>query len=171
MLSHCSTLSQDVTQSQHLLEGERKQHGRLGRLSLKLPKLLITEILIDKTSEATEFNEARKQLFTRKTRAVENMPPTKAALEQHMKRAAFQAHVWCKSLETDPQLPSPADWGWVKEESGWQSLWTTLAEASQGCYELIHCGCKKACTNRCKCKKSALKCTALCSLCCTVRPH
>ena len=101
-------------------------------------KLLLTEILIDRASEATEVNEARKQLFTRKTRAVENMPPTKAALEQHMKRAAFQAHVWCKSLEPDPQLPSPSDWGWVKEESGWQPLWTTLPEASQSCYELIH---------------------------------
>ena len=100
---------------------------------------------------------ARKQLFTQKSRAVENMPPTKAALEQHIKRATFQANIWCKALEPDPQLPSPADWGWVKEDLGWQPLWTTLPEASQSCYELIHCGCKKGCTNRCKCKKSALK--------------
>ena len=36
MLSHYSKHSCNVTQSQHLLEEERKQHGRLGRLSLKL---------------------------------------------------------------------------------------------------------------------------------------
>jgi hypothetical protein len=29
-----------------------------------------------------------------------------------------------------------------------------------GCYELIHCGCKKAC---CKCVRSNLKCTVLCT--------
>ena len=37
-----------------------------------------------------------------------------------------------------------------------------LPEASTASRELIHCGCKKGCTGRCKCKKVALKCTALC---------
>ena len=103
-----------------------------------------------------------KQLFTHKSRTLENMPPTRAALDQHIKRVAYQANVWCKALEPDPQLPSPSDWGWVKDEVGWQPLWTTLPEASQSCYEIIRCGCKKGCTKRCSCKKAALKCTALC---------
>ena len=29
-------------------------------------------------------------------------------------------------------------------------MWTTLPEASQSCYELIHCGFKKGCTKRCR---------------------
>ncbi|KAL7373698.1 hypothetical protein ABVT39_012891 [Epinephelus coioides] len=110
-------------------------------------------LMYDRTSETTEVNEARKQLFTQKSRALENMPPTKAALEQHIKGATYQVNVWCKALEPCPQLPGV----------GWQPLWTTLPEASQSCYELIHCGCKKGCTTRCKCKKAALRCTALCS--------
>ena len=37
-----------------------------------------------------------------------------------------------------------------------------LPEASTASRELIHCDCKKGCTGRCKYKKAALKCTALC---------
>ena len=47
-------------------------------------------LMYDRTSETTEVNEARKQLFTQKSRALENMPPTKAALEQHIRRATYQ---------------------------------------------------------------------------------
>ena len=65
---------------------------------------------------------------------------------------------------TDPcRYQTGPPMGGLWSRLGWQPLWTTLPEASQSCYELIHCGCKKGCTNRCKCKKSALKCTALCS--------
>ncbi|QQP49586.1 uncharacterized protein LOC103506659 [Caligus rogercresseyi] len=122
----------------------------------------VTEAFNDILKMEADVNEARQQLFTHKSRTLENMPPTKAGLVQQIKRAAYQANVWCKALEMDPQLPSPSDWGWVKDEVGWQPLWTTLPEASQSCYELIHCVCKKGCTTRCSCKKAALKCTALC---------
>ncbi|XP_061580540.1 uncharacterized protein LOC133446517 [Cololabis saira] len=56
-------------------------------------------LMYDRTSETTEVNEARQQLFTHKSRTLENMPPTKAALVQHIKRAAYQANIWCKALE------------------------------------------------------------------------
>ena len=37
-----------------------------------------------------------------------------------------------------------------------------LRLASAASRELIRCGCKKGCTGHGKCKKAALKCTALC---------
>lgn len=119
-------------------------------------------LLYDRTSDVIEVNKARNQLFTKKSRTLDNIPPTQAALKQHIKRASYQANCWNQPLIADPKLPSPIDWGWRKESTEWQPLWTTLQEASQSCYELIHCGCKKGCTGRCKCKKAALKCTALC---------
>ena len=125
----------------------QQMQGDLSELSKsRLERFVV--LMYDRTSEATEVNEARKQLFTQKSRTLENMPPTKAALEQHIKRATYQANIWYKALQPDPQLPSPSDWGWVKEEMGWQPLRTSLPEASQSCYELIHCGCKKGCTTR-----------------------
>ena len=122
-------------------------------------------LMYDRTSESMEVNEARKQLFSQKSRTLDNIPPTQAALKQHIKRTCYQANCWNQALVMDPDMPEPSDWGWTKETTGWQPLWTTLPEASKSCRELISCRCKKGCTGRCKCVKAALKCTALC-LCC-----
>ena len=68
-------------------------------------------LLYDRTSTSTEVNQARKRLFA-KTSSVQRIPPTRAALEQHVKRAAFQGgHVWGQALSPDPVLPSPSAWG------------------------------------------------------------
>ena len=51
-------------------------------------------LLYDKTSTCTDVNKARKKLFA-KNSSVQRIPPTYAALEQHVKMAAFQGgHVW-----------------------------------------------------------------------------
>jgi len=120
-------------------------------------------LLYDRTSTSTEVNQARKRLFA-KTSSVQRIPPTRAALEQHVKRAAFQGgHVWGQALSPDPVLPSPSAWGWTKTDGGlYEPHWTTLPEASKTCYELICCGCKKGCRTNCKCKRAGLQCTALC---------
>ena len=120
-------------------------------------------LMYDRTCDIMKINDARKQLFAHKSRALDNIAPTQAALQQHIKRASLQANCWNQTLVLNPELPSPSDWGWTKEASGWQPLWTTLPEAPKSCHELIHCNCKKGCTGRCKCSKPALKCTALCT--------
>ena len=120
-------------------------------------------LMYDRTSDIMEVNDARKQLFAHKSRSLDYIPPTQAAPQQHIKRASLQANCWNQTLVLNPELPSPAEWGWTKEASVWQPLWTTLPEASKSCHELIYCNCKKGCTGRCKCTKAALKCTALCA--------
>lgn len=136
-----------------------------GNISISSMSLLerFVVLLYSRTSEILKVNDARRQLFTQKARSLENLPPTQAALEQHSRRASLQSNCWNQALVRCPRLPSPSDWGWKRDQAGWQPLWTTLPEASQSCYELIHCGCKKGCTGRCKCIKASLKCTALCS--------
>ena len=121
-------------------------------------------LLYDITSNEHSVNKARQQLFTKKGRTIDGLPPTKAALIEHAKRAAYQAgHVWGQMLVTDPDLPSPGDWGWKKNETGgWDVQWTLLPEATHACRELLRCGCKKGCRKQCKCRKAALRCTALC---------
>ena len=120
-------------------------------------------LMYDRTSTCTDVNKARKKLFAKRS-SVQRIPPTRAALEQHVKRAVFQGgHVWGQILVPQPVLPSPSSWGWIKTDDGlYEPHWTTLPEASKTCYELISCGCKKGCRSRCKCKKASLKCTALC---------
>ena len=48
-------------------------------------------LLYDRTSSLEDINQARKHLFAQKGRSIENIPPTKAALVQHIKRAVYQA--------------------------------------------------------------------------------
>ena len=121
-------------------------------------------LLYDRTSTCTDINKARQKVFAKRNN-IKRIPPTRAALEQHVKRATYQGgHVWGQSLQTTPVLPSPTNWGWTRTDDGlYEPNWTILPEASQVCYELVSCKCKKGCVGQCKCKKAALECTALCA--------
>ena len=44
-------------------------------------------LMYDRTSGLHEVNEARQELFCQRSRRLEGIPPTRAALEQHVKRA------------------------------------------------------------------------------------
>ena len=88
-------------------------------------------LLYDRTSKCKNVNKARKKLFAKKS-SVQNIPPTYAALEQHVKRSALQGgHVWGQALVPEPVLPPPTYWGWHRSDDGpYTPLWTTLPEAS-----------------------------------------
>ncbi len=75
-------------------------------------------LMYDRTSESMEVNDARKQLFSQKSRTLDNIPPTQAALKQHIKRTCYQANCWNQALVTDPDMPEPSGWGWTKETTG-----------------------------------------------------
>ena len=47
-------------------------------------------LLYCRTSQLGNVNEARKHLFCRGSRTLENIPPSEAALLQHCKRATYQ---------------------------------------------------------------------------------
>ena len=67
-------------------------------------------LMYSRTSDLSRVNYAMKQLFAQKSRSLENIPPTQAALEQHLKRARYQCNCWNMCLSPDPQLPDPTDW-------------------------------------------------------------
>lgn len=121
-------------------------------------------LLYCRTSVSTEVNDARKELFSKGNRTLENIPPTKGALIQHIRRATFQAAcIWGQTLISQPEIGSPSDWGWFYQQSSWKPKWTLLSEAYKACSELVHCGCKKSCRGNCKCFKMNLTCTTLCA--------
>lgn len=120
-------------------------------------------LMYDKTSESDAVNVCRKELFARKNRSIENIPPTKNALELHIKRAIYQSvHVWGNSLLSQPTFVSPLEWGWDLDEGIWNPVWITVPQASQICSALVKCACKQGCKSRCKCYKACLQCTSLC---------
>jgi len=119
-------------------------------------------LMYDRTCPASTVNECRRLLFTKKSRTIENIPPTADALMQHTKRAIFQAHVWMECLQKCVTDYFPADYGWKVVDGGqYQPLWITQPDVSSFCSELVSCSCKVRCKN-CKCVRSKLACTRLC---------
>ena len=118
--------------------------------------------MYSKNCPYNNINEARKHIFAQGG-IFENIPPTEAALLQHVKRAVYQAcYVWAQSLIPCPILPSPENWGYKQTPHGWKPHWTDLPEAATSSTMLVKCGCVKGCNYRCKCQKLNLQCTQLC---------
>ena len=75
-------------------------------------------LLYDRTNSLSKVNEVRQELFSRKTRSLDNIPPTQASLLQHVKSAVFQGgFVWGQTLLKQPIIPCPSRWGWQLESS------------------------------------------------------
>ena len=124
-------------------------------------------LMYDRSNAASCVNEARLDHFASKQRTYDAIPPTRAALREHAKRAAYQGGViWGQATAPNPETSTPADWGWIQSEEAWKINWTTLPSIAACCQELTKCCCKKDCLKRCKCFRAGLSCTALCSCVC-----
>ena len=104
-----------------------------------------TVLMYSRGCSATSVDEARLQLFTHASCTLEALPPTKAALYQHVKRAILQAcFFWKQSVSSQQVIPYFAEWGWKLDEKvkQWVPLWTDLPDASSACSFLLHRGCQ-----------------------------
>ena len=69
--------------------------------------------MYDRSSTADGMDKARLDLFARKKRPYEDIPPMRATLIQHTKRAAYQAGcVWAHAILRQPGTENPAEWEW-----------------------------------------------------------
>ena len=82
--------------------------------------------MYDRSNTTCKVDEANFDLFARKQRAYDAIPPTQASLKkEHAKWAVFQAgHVWGQSTVTEQKLSSPTNWGWSKQDNIWTPKWT-----------------------------------------------
>eukprot|EP00057_Strongylocentrotus_purpuratus_P020933 XP_011675407.1 PREDICTED: uncharacterized protein LOC100891484 [Strongylocentrotus purpuratus] len=76
-----------------------------------------TVLLYDITSNLLSVNEARRELFCKKKRSLENIPPTQDALLQHIKRVLYQGGIWTTCRQAQPSVPPPEGWGWTMEDN------------------------------------------------------
>ena len=126
-------------------------------------------MMYDRSSTAEGVDAARLDMFARKQRPYEAIPPTQGALKQHVKRAAYQAGcIWSQATVLQPEMQTPANWGWTKTGDLWHVIWTDLPPIAESCQQLTKCGCKSECCGRCKCNFFGLTCTALCSCRCEI---
>ncbi len=116
-------------------------------------------------TDDTNVDLVRMRLFCHKTRDVERIPPTSDALDQHLKRSIFQASIWI--TVHNPMAPTQKSiiYGWMKKENKLFPILTTLPLAKDVFHLDVKCTCTKICLS-CKCKKSNLKWTRLCTCKC-----
>ena len=106
-------------------------------------------MMYDKSSTATGVNNARLDMFARKQRPYQAIPPTRSALLQHIKRDPYQAGcIWSQSTLRQPETQSPADWGWAKNGDLWNVVWTMLPPIVESCQQVTKCGIKSECHGR-----------------------
>ena len=73
-------------------------------------------LMYSKGCGAAGVNEARLRLFTSGTKSLESIPPTQAALFQHVKRVIIQSSFyWHQALSVQQEIPDFSGWGWQKD--------------------------------------------------------
>ena len=120
-------------------------------------------------SEICDVNEMRYEFFRVKDGNVESeqLPPCQDCLHLHAARANYQAAIWKRALQADPQISSPLECkGWSLGDKGELVItWLTGAPAPDAVLELLSCKCKKSCkVPSCQCIMNGLPCTQACFL-------
>ena len=122
-------------------------------------------LLYSQTSDATQVNKARQKLlnFIKGTISLENIPPTKGALVQHVCRAILKAgYIWGQTLISHSKsfLLQLIGVGKSLRMDGFPNGQESDCLKQD---ELIHCGWKKSCQELCKCFRANFSCTTLCA--------
>lgn len=120
-------------------------------------------------SDIFDVNEMRYQLFRTKDGNVESgqLPPCKDCLDMHIIHANYQSAIWCRSLEVQPNIPSPLDCtDWVlNDQMQLQINWMTGSPAPDVVLEFLSRNCKRVCSlTGCQCMVNGLKYTDACTL-------
>lgn len=115
----------------------------------------------------TNVNLLRYHLFCARKGEIEShqLPPCKDSLKKHVQRANFQAAIWKRSLQADPETPSPVGNGWKLEGGSLEIDWMDGSPAPQAVLDLLSCKCSRSCRlPSCECLVNGLKCTDMCRL-------
>ena len=115
-----------------------------------------------------DINTARHQLFCARRGELESSqtPPCQDCLFMHAMRANYQAGIWRGSLQQHPQVSSPVEHGWAKNDDGQLTVeWMRGYPAPDAVLQLLSCKCSRGCKlSECQCMSNGLKCTNMCKL-------
>ena len=69
-------------------------------------------LMYKRSPNCDKVNELRREMFVKDGRDIETIPPTTAALKEHVSRAVFIAgYTWFQSLVPCPEIPPPQEYG------------------------------------------------------------
>jgi len=65
-------------------------------------------------SKETHISKVQWNIFKHvQAEAAERLPPTSAAMQQHILQAHYQCMIWCNDIVPITKLPKPAGYGWT----------------------------------------------------------
>ena len=85
-------------------------------------------------------------VLEKKKAELRNLPPSRAAFLEGVKRAQYQFIIWKSEPDINPQAdkPMPDNYGWKRDCDKFISVMTTLPPAPKAPLQLIKCGCSKS---------------------------
>lgn len=113
----------------------------------KIGALVCSLYTISSRVQATA-DEARYLMFCQKAKSNMLLPPTSDSLQQHIKRANYQAYMWRKALVARQGLLSPDGHGWRVEDNALCPVLMTKLPAPASILELTNCQCLSQCAHR-----------------------
>lgn len=70
-------------------------------------------MMYDRSSTAEDVDDVRLDIFAQKQRPYETILPIQAVL----KHAAYEVGcIWSQSTVCQPEMQTPANWGWTRKE-------------------------------------------------------
>jgi len=110
------------------------------------------------TPDAATIDHSRLEIFSRAKKGLDQLPPTRDALELHVAPANHQATIWLQTDKENMSIAPPTESSaWKNAPTGLEIVWSRLPPVPQACLELLICGCKNGCvTIRCTCYKIGL---------------
>ena len=69
------------------------------------------------------------------------LPPCASSLLNHCKRTNYQCAIWRRSLDRNPDIPSPVGHGWRVDDRQLVIDWGDTSPAPEAVMELIACNC------------------------------
>ncbi len=124
-------------------------------------------ILYRQRQPHTSMNQLRHAIFLSKrdTPKIKTLPPTDAALDEHIKRAHLQTMIWKASDQIEPPTVDIVQYGWVMANGVPVPCSGVSDVAPQQLMKVVACGCcaQNACSrSTCSCQGAAVSCTSFC---------
>ncbi|GBL96754.1 hypothetical protein AVEN_111882-1 [Araneus ventricosus] len=110
----------------------------------------------DNTLNSLKFQLFTK-LFVKANFNLVSLPLTLEAARKHCFRAYLQIQVWLD------QVMNQLKWGWQTTKHGLAPITTIKDPAPQSLLIDIFYKCAKGCRSTCSCRKSGIKCSAICA--------
>ena len=95
------------------------------RMTCKSWKTLLSSCMIDQVLVLVSMKQGWISLPESRDPVMQSHQPVDPL--KNMQSAAYQAGIiWSQATVSNPELDSPADWGWTQKGETWQIYWTTL---------------------------------------------